>query len=126
MLNNREQGQLDRLWRELVFVSQSPLKEVTALELLLEATAGNGLNDRTQHKAIEPLRESVNIQADAFRQELVDAESKQLEALVDFSSQAYRRPLRKSEEKKIYELYNRLREQELSHDKAFRLSLIHI
>ncbi|MCH2695329.1 MAG: DUF1592 domain-containing protein [Acidobacteriia bacterium] len=126
MLNNREQGQLDRLWRELVFVSQSPLKEVTALELLLEATAGNGLNDRTQHKAIEPLRESVNIQADAFRQELVDAESKQLEALVDFSSQAYRRPLRKSEEKKIYELYNRLREQELSHDKAFRLTLARI
>ena len=57
---------------------------------------------------------------------MVDAESKQLEALVDFSSQAYRRPLRKSEEKKIYELYNRLREQELSHDKAFRLTLARI
>ena len=126
MLDNKQRVQLDRLWRELVFVSQSPLKEVTALELLLEAMAGNGVTDRTQHKAIEPLRQSLNIQAAAFRKELVDAESKQLEALVDFAFQSYRRPLRESEKKQIYELYNRLRKQEIPHDKAFRLTLARI
>ncbi|MFN0170408.1 MAG: DUF1592 domain-containing protein [Bryobacteraceae bacterium] len=102
------------------------LLRVTALELLLEAFEGNGVADRTQHKAVEPLRVPFNQEAAAFRKQLVEVEPKQVEALVRFAARAYRRPLAVEEEGELRALYRRLREQELPHEEAFRRTLVRI
>ena len=44
-------------------------------------------------KVFEPLRKPINERAAAFRQALVDAEPKQLDAVLEFAREAYRRPL---------------------------------
>lgn len=126
MLDNHQRSKLDRLWEELRFVSQSSFQRVTALDLLLEAMIGNGREDRSQYLALLPLREPFDQEATTFRQELVDAEPRHLVALVDFANRAYRRPLTSLEVEELYGLYRRLRQQELSHDEAFRLTLARV
>ena len=126
MLDSRQRSRLDRLWEELRFVSQSQLKRVTALDLLLEVLAGTGLVGRSQYHVVAPLTEPFNREAAAFRQELVNADPRQLAALVDFADRAYRRPLTDPEVEELHGLYRRLRQQELSHDEAFRLTLARV
>ena len=126
MLDSRQRARLDRLWEELRFVSQSPFQRVTALDLLLEAMVGNGRKDRSQYLAMLPLQEPFNREAAAFRHELIDAESQQLAALVDFADRAYRRPLTDREVEELHGLYRSLRQQELSHEVAFRLTLARV
>lgn len=126
MLDSRQRARLNRLWEELRFVSQSPFDRVTALDLLLEAMEGNGRRDRSQYLALLPLRQPINRGAAAFRQELVEAERGQLAALIEFAGRAYRRPLTEPEVEELHGLYRRLREQELPHEEAFRLTLARV
>ena len=123
MLDDEQKARLDRLWEELHYVSQSPLMTFTAMDLLLETMERNGAADRSQHEALLPLREPVHQRAIEFRQELVDTEPKQVDALIEFASRAYRRPLTEPEADQLRGLYRQLREQELPHDEAFRLTL---
>lgn len=126
MLDEAQKAKLDRLWEELHYVSQSALLRVTALDLLLEAFQGNGLADRSQYNAHKPLRELFESSATDFKQQLIDDESTQVDALIAFSTLAYRRPLTGREEQGIRGLYRQLRDQELSHDEAFRLALARV
>ncbi len=123
MLDDAQRARLDRLWKELHFVSQSAMMRVTALDLLLEVLVNN---HDAQHDAIEPLREPFQERAAEFRRELIDAEPAQLEALVDFTARAFRRPLTDAEADDLRGLYQRLREQALPHDEAFRLTLARV
>ena len=126
MLDDRQQAQLDRLWDELHYVSESALLRVTALDLLMEAMRGNGVDDRSQYEAMLPLREPFDRDAAKFKKERVAHEPAQVDALVDFAEQAYRRPLTDVEAGELRRLYRRLREQELPHDEAFRLTLARV
>jgi hypothetical protein len=121
MLDEAQKSRLDRLWQELRFVSQSALMRVDVLEDLLTGMRGN-----SQYDGIEPLRGSVNEAADAFRKELVAAESRHVDALIEFANRAYRRPLTDVEASEFRGLYRQLREQELPHDEAFRLALARV
>ena len=124
MLDDAQKARLDRLWEELHWVSQSALMRVAAMEMLLDALANNQQADHVaQYKAVEPIRAPWNQRAADFRKELIDAEPKQINALIDFAAQAYRRPLTDVEANGLRELYRRLRRQELPHDEAFRLTL---
>ena len=126
MLDDRQQAQLDRLWDELHYVSESALLRVTALDLLMEAMRGNGVDDRSQYEAMLPLRGPFDRDAAKFKKERVAHEPAQVDALVDFAEQAYRRPLSDVEAGELRRLYRRLREQELPHDEAFRLTLARV
>ena len=126
MLDDEQRAYLDRLWEELHYVSQSALLQVTGLELLLEAFEGNGIEDRSQHEAVMPLRAPIYERAAAFRKKLIADEPAQVDAVVDFAAQAYRRPLTDVEADELHALYRRLREQELPHDEAWRLTLARI
>ncbi len=123
MLDQSQKAGLDRLWDELHYVSQSPLMHLHALELLLEVLSGDGQADRTRYNAILPLRMSYNERAGAFKKELIAAEAKQVDALLDFAARAYRRPLTKRESNGLRELYRKLRGQTIGHEDAFRLTL---
>ena len=126
MLDEEQKSRLDRLWRELHYVSQSPLLRVTALDLLLEAFEGNGVEDRSQYQAVKPLRRPFDQRAAAYRKELNAHEPIQVDALVEFAAQAWRRPLTLAEADELRGLYREMRDQELSHDEAFRLTLARV
>ena len=126
MLDDQQKAYLDRLWEELHYVSQSALLQVTALELLLEAFEGNGIEDRSQHEAVLPLGARIYERVAEFKKELIADEPVQIDAVVDFAARAYRRQLTGMEADELRGLYRRLREKELPHDEAFRLTLARV
>lgn len=121
VLDEAEQREIDRLWDELRFVSQDPLKLAAVLDSLVETTKDHP-QDGGFNEAVRPFHE----RADEFRQRLIDCEPKQLDALIDFASRAFRRPLDKQEVEDLQGLYRRLRSEELSHEDAFRLVLARV
>ena len=121
VLDEAEQREIDRLWDELRFVSQDPLKLAAVLDSLVETTKDHP-QDGGFNEAVKPFHE----RADGFRQRLIDCEPKQLDALIDFASHAFRRPLAKQEVDDLRDLYRSLRSEELSHEDAFRLVLARV
>jgi hypothetical protein len=121
MLDDTQKAQLDRLWHELHFVGHDALTLVDAFNQLMEYATQD-----SNPKLFEPYRKPILDRAAAFRKELVDAEPKQLQSVIQFASKAYRRPLRDSEAQELRGLYQRLRSQELPHDEAIRLTLARI
>jgi hypothetical protein len=118
MLDEAQQTQLDRLWDELRYISQDALTQVDAFAQLMEYATQDA--DPT---VFEPLRKPIHDRAAAFRQRLLDTESKHLDTLIDFAARAYRRPLSEAESHDLRTLYDRLRQQQLLHEEAFRLTL---
>ena len=123
MLDPEEEARLDRLWDELHYVSHSAFQRVLALDLLVEAFQGNGLEDRSQYEAVLPLRRLYERDAADFRKRFLQDEAVQLDALVDFAARPYRRPLSEGEQDRLRGLYRRLRDEEMDHEEAFRLTL---
>ena len=121
MLDDVQKAKLDRLWDELHFVSHDALTLVDAFIQLMEFATQDA-----DPKVFEPMRKPINDRAAAFRKELLEAEPKHLDALIDFAGQAYRRPLTADEASELRGLYRRLREQELPHDEAFRFTLARV
>lgn len=123
MLTEAEARQLDRLWSELHFVSQSPLKLVSAFEQISEFAT----QDRPDLvEAFKPLRKPIFDAAAAFEKAVVAAEAPQVDRLVKFAARAYRRPLTAAEARELRALYRRLRDEELPHEDAFRLTLARV
>jgi hypothetical protein len=77
-------------------------------------------------KVFEPLRQPIQDRAAAFRKQLVDSEPAHIEQLLAFAARAYRRPLSGIESNELRGLYGRLREQEIGHEDAFRLTLARV
>ncbi|MFN3151493.1 DUF1592 domain-containing protein [Bremerella sp.] len=121
MLSEEEQARLDKLWEELRYVSRDALDITVSLEQILEFATQDG--DPT---VFNPLLEPIKNRATEFRQQLIDTEPVHVDALVRFAAKAYRRPLRESEARSLRDLYAELRSQQLSHDKAFRLTLARV
>lgn len=121
MLGDAQRARLDRLWDELHYISQDSLMLVDALEQLIQYATQDA-----DPKVFTPLRQPFSDRAAAFRQRLVDTEPAHLNALVAFAAKAYRRPLNAGEEQELRGLYSRLRQQELPHDDAFRLTLARV
>lgn len=123
MLSDSEIQQLEDLWGELRFVSQEALRLVDAYEQLAEYVT----QDRPELViAFAPMRKPIFDRAETFRKELVDAEPHQIDAIIDFAGIAYRRPLTEADRKKLLDLYQSLRKQELPHEEAFRFVLARI
>jgi hypothetical protein len=121
MLDDAETAALDRLWDELHFISQDALTEVDAFQQLMEYATQDG--DPT---ILQPLRGPIFERAARFRQTLSEVEPGHVAAVVDFASRAYRRPLTAGEAEHLRGLYRKLREEEILHDEAIRLTLARI
>lgn len=121
VLNDADQAKLDRLWDRLFFISGAPLKLVDVFEQLWQYAT----QDADPSK-LEPLRQPINERAAAFRQQLLAAEPKHLQAVLDFADRAYRRPITAEEKQELRGLYTKLREQELPHEEAIRLTLARV
>ena len=123
MLDERQAAQLDRLWDELYFVSQEPLKLVVALEQISEFATQDRPDLVT---AFKPLVKPINDRADAFRQRLVATEPAHVKAVLEFADLAWRRPLTDPEQQGLRGLYQQLRDSEIPHEEAIRLTLARV
>ncbi|HAV61611.1 MAG TPA: hypothetical protein DCY13_04505 [Verrucomicrobiales bacterium] len=118
MLDDAQAAELDRLWDELHYVSHDALKLVDAFEQLWQYATQDA-----DPSAFEPLREPIKQRAAAFRQRLLDTQPAHLDAVLKFAEGAYRRPLTAEEQDELRGLYAKLRDEEIGHDDAIRLTL---
>lgn len=121
MLDDAQRAELDRLWDQLHYISHDAPKLVDALAQLIEFATQDA-----NPKVFEPLREPFAERAAAYRRRLVETEPEHVDALVEFAAQAFRRPLADPEIQQLRGLYARLRQEELAHDDAFRLTLARV
>ena len=121
LLDDAQTAELERLWAELHFVSQSPLKLVDAFEQLWQYATQDA-----DPSAFTPMREPIKQRAEAFRKELLAAEPKHIEAVVNFAERTWRRPLKSAEREELKTLYHKLRSQELPHETAIRMTLARV
>ncbi|WP_367874448.1 DUF1592 domain-containing protein [Luteolibacter sp. Populi] len=121
VLDDGEIADLERLWRELNFVSLAPLRLVDAFEQLWQYATQDG--DPTE---FDPLRQPIATAAEGFERDRIAAEPLQLESLVEFAGRAWRRPLGDAEKESLRSLYRKLRSEELDHEEAIRLTLTRV
>ena len=121
LLDDAQAAELERLWAELHFVSHSPLKLVDAFEQLWQYATQDA-----DPSAFTPMREPIKQRAETFRKELIAAEPKHIEAVVNFAERAWRRPLKSAEREELKTLYRKLRAQELPHETAIRMTLARV
>jgi len=116
MLNEDQIAEVDRLWDELRFISEAPLKEVDVFEQLWQFATQDA-----DPKAFEPLREPIYRDAELFKRQQLAAESRHVQAAIDFATRAWRRPLSDAEQIELRSLYQKLRKQDLPHAAAVRM-----
>jgi hypothetical protein len=94
ILNESEIQELDRLWEELFFVSDAPLKQVDAFEQIYQFATQDRpdlVND------FESLREPIQKAAEGFKTRRQAADPAQRQAVTEFAARAWRRPLTEPE-----------------------------
>src|SRR5690242_6032186 len=121
MLDEAQSAQIDALWKELRFVSEAPLKQVDLFEQLWQY-----FTQDVKPEAFEQLREPILREAKQFREDKVMAGPRQVLAVLDFAERAWRRPLTDAEENELRSLYQKLREQDLTHESALRMLIARV
>ncbi len=121
MLDETQAAKLDRLWNELTYVSQDDLKMVDVFEQLWQYATQDA-----DPSVFEPVREPIKQRAAAFREFLTNTQPKHVEAVLEFASRAYRRPLNGAEKDELRSLYRKLRSEEIPHEEAIRLTLARV
>ncbi|MES2596335.1 MAG: DUF1592 domain-containing protein [Verrucomicrobiota bacterium] len=116
MLNADEIQEIDRLWDELLFLSEAPLKQVDVFEQLWQFATQDA-----KPEAFEPMREPIMRAAEAFKKRLIEVEPRQVLAVHDFATRAWRRPLTSAEQSELQALYDKLRQQGMPHTAATRI-----
>ncbi|MBX7211354.1 MAG: DUF1592 domain-containing protein [Verrucomicrobiaceae bacterium] len=121
MLDDADSRELDRLWDELFFVSEAPLKQVDAFEQLWQFATQDA-----KPSAFEPMREPIKQAAEKFKQHQRDAEPSHVAAVLEFANRVWRRPVSEAEKTELRSLYDKLRKQDLPHASAVRQLLARV
>ena len=121
MLDDAQAAALDRMWDELRFVSEAPLKQVDVFEQLWQFATQDA-----DPSAFEPMREPILQAAAAFRKLRVEVEPKHMLAVLDFAARAWRRALTDAEQSELHTLYQKLRMQDLPHESAVRMMIARV
>ena len=121
MLNKEQIAEIDRLWEELRFISEAPLKQVDVFEQLWQFATQDA-----DPKAFAPLREPIYRDAELFKQQQLAAEPMHVQASLDFATRAWRRPLSDAEQAELRSLYQKLRKQDLPHAAAVRMLIARV
>lgn len=94
MLSDADIETLNRLWEELLFVSEAPLKQVSAFEQIYQFATQDRPDLVNQ---FESLREPIHKAAADFVQQQQAADSQQRQAVIEYAALAWRRPLTANE-----------------------------
>ncbi len=121
MLGDAEKVELDGMWDDLRFISQDALTMVSVFDQLWQYATQDA-----DPKVFEPLRQPIRDGAAAFKERLTAAEPRQLESVLDFAALAWRRPITDADRQELQGLYRRLRDEELPHEAALRLTLARV
>ena len=121
MLDDMQVTEIDRLWTELHYVSQDPLKLVDAFEQIWQFATQDA-----DPSVFTPMRDLIKQHAEEYRTLLVTTQPAHLAAVLRIAEGAYRRPLTDTEKNELRELYQKLRTEELPHDQAVRLTLARV
>ncbi len=123
-LDDAQARRLDHLWEEHTFISQWPVTEHKQLPLFI----GFVTQDQPKELVVffENKREPFRKRAEAFEKERDAARPRHREALLEFASRAYRRPLEEKEKTELSGLYDTLRKKEMTHDEALRTALARV
>jgi hypothetical protein len=113
-----EGAELDRLWRELRFVSQDAFKIHRSFDMFQGFASQEG-----RVPEFEPLRRPIRERAEAFERELLASEPSHLDAVVAFARRAWRRPFDAGDRDRILEPYRAVRALGHPHDEAIRAAL---
>ena len=123
MLDESQQGKLDQLWEEFLFVAREPLRYEVAFEQISEFAT----QDRPDIvKQLNPLKQRVTDYANAFRTRLRETEPLHLQAIVDFAVRAWRQDVAEAEVHQLRQLYAAFREAGTAHEPACRLLLTRV
>ncbi len=123
MLNPAETRDLDRLWNELLFVSDEPLKLAVSFEQIAEFATQDRPDLVT---AFEPLREPINRRADEFGKRKMALEPLQLTAVVNFTERAWRQRLDGPSRQRLMEFYRRRRDEGMQHPRALQALVVRV
>ncbi|MCA9121741.1 MAG: DUF1592 domain-containing protein [Planctomycetaceae bacterium] len=123
MLDDLQAAELDRLWDELYYVSQEPLKLVVALEQITQFATQDRQDLVPQFEA---LKDPIGRRAVKFSQRLVETQPAHVKDVLEFADRAWCRPLTEAEQQSLRHLYQQLRETELPHEDAIRLTLARV
>ena len=118
MLDEKQAAELDRLWDELYYVSEEPLKMVVSLEQIREFSTQDRQDLVGPWDKMRPL---VLARAEAFRKRVIETEPAHLESVLELVGRAWRRPLTDAEHQGLQNLYRQLRDTEIAHEEAIRL-----
>ncbi len=121
LLTPEQNLQLDRLWKDLHYVSQDAFAEVDAYIQLMEFATQD-----SNPALFEPYRKPILAAAEALKKQLVATEPQHLEGVLQVAAKAYRRPITKTDEGDLRALYSGLRKQDIPHDAAIRLTLARV
>ena len=123
MLDADEVAELDRLWDDLLFISEEPLKLVVSLEQIRE------FSTQDRQDLVGPwdrLKPAVEKRAAEFRKYQIACEPAQLDSVIELADRAWRRPLRSGEKQQLKDLYQQLRAADLDHETSIRLTITRI
>ena len=118
LLTPEQNIQLDRLWKDLHYVSQDAFAEVDAFIQLMEFATQD-----SNPALFEPYRKPILASAEALKKQLVATEPQHLNGVLGIAAKAFRRPLTKTEDSELRALYSGMRKQDIPHDAAIRLTL---
>lgn len=119
MLSDAETAELERLWDELLFISEEPVKLVVALEQLIQFATQDRQDLVPTLQAIVP---ATKARAEAFLARKRESEPARVEAVCDLAARAWRRPLTDDERRSLREFHARLRADGTAADAALRLT----
>lgn len=123
MLSETQIEELDQLWDELLYVAQEPIALTVAFEQIYQFAT----QDRPDLViAFEPMRQPINARGDRFRQRLIETQPAHVEAVIALADRAWRRPLLTAEAEALRAFYSQLRESDIAHEEAIRLTLARI
>jgi hypothetical protein len=90
ILSESETKELDRLWAELLFISEEPVKKLSAFEQIYQYATQDRPDLVTE---FDPLRGPTKKAVDDFRKQQQAADAVQRQAVIDLAAKAWRRPL---------------------------------
>ena len=120
VLEEGDRRDLDRLWRQLRYVSRDALTIADSFDEWWNFGAHYKKFSRESREA--PIRR----RAEQFLEELRSSESRHLDALLRFAERAWRRPLEAKEKAGILDLYVSLRDEGQEHEAALRSLLARV
>ena len=123
MLDDEQKRKLNQLWDELLYITKEPFKKEVAYEQIVEFST----QDRPDLViAWKPYKPILMDEVAAFRARLLADEPIHLDAVIDFAERAWSRPLNKEEKNSLRTLYKALRNREIDHEKAIKLTLARV